>query len=349
MGRIFTEILNRKGVIECCPTKNLDGIMNNPCLPIFIEPNGKIKILPSYEKINVDFFKNIATTSPQNSLNNAELNKLGEQIGNFLYSQEIIGYITLEFITFHDGKKIRYWGLDMKYGITNQICDLQFCYILYIQSSIVKKNRNYFNYLLSDELKEETKVKNSSNTNNNNNDESESHSYFYNSENCASIVDYKKYSYILSDVMAFSFHYISTDLIKEIKLKNFLKEFRYSNLVFDLEKKEGVIFNFCDTLESGIFGICGVLNLDVIEMTNPNLRLWKMIYNAINVFKEYIYSTQKKLMIDNLNKGILEKPRTDLIDLHDIFNKVKAMMKEKEIEKQKEDNRRKIIENAPFV
>ena len=149
--------------------------------------------------------------------------------------------------------------------------------------------------------------------------------------------------------MAFSFHYISTDLIKEIKLKNFLKEFRFSNLVFDLEKKEGVIFNFCDTLESGIFGICGVLNLDVIEMTNPNLRLWKMIYNAINVFKEYIYSTQKKLMIDNLNKGILEKPRTDLIDLHDIFNKVKAMMKEKEIEKQKEDNRRKIIENAPFV
>jgi len=119
--------------------------------------------------------------------------------------------------------------------------------------------------------------------------------------------------------------------------------------VFDLEKKEGVIFNFCDTLESGIFGICGVLNLDVIEMTNPNLRLWKMIYNAINVFKEYVYSTQKKLMIDNLNKGILEKPRTDLIDLHDIFNKVKAMMKEKEIEKQKEDNRRKIIENAPFV
>ena len=344
------KFLKEKGVIECCPTKNLDGIMNNPCLPMFIEPNGKIKILPSYEKINVDFFKNIATTSPQNSLNNAELNKIGEQIGNFLYSQEIIGYVTLELITFHDGKKIRYWGLDMKYGITNQICDLQFSYILYIQSSIIKKNRNYFNYLLSDEIKEESKARISSNISNNNNiDESESHSYFNNTENCASIVDNKKYNYILSDVMAFSFHYIITDLIKEIKLKNFLKEFRYSNLVFDLEKKEGIIFNFCDTLESGIFGICGVLNLDVIEMTNPNLRLWKMIYNVINVFKEYIYSTQKKLMINKLNKGYLEKLRTDVIDLHDIFNKVKNMMKEKEMEKKKEDNKRKIIENAPFV
>ena len=54
---------------------------------------------------------------------------IGEQIGNFLYSQEIIGYVTLEFITFHDGKKVCYWGLDMKYGVTNQICDLQFSYI----------------------------------------------------------------------------------------------------------------------------------------------------------------------------------------------------------------------------
>ena len=344
------KFLKEKGVIECCPTKNLDGIMNNPCLSIFIEPNGKIKILPSYEKINVDFFKNIASTSPQNIINNAELNKIGEQIGNFLYSQEIIGYTTLEFITFHDGKKIRYWGLDMKYGITNQICDLQFSYILYIQSSIIKKNRNYFNYLLSDEIKEESKHKNSISSNNQNiNEESESHSYFYNSENCSSIVDYKKYNYILSDVMAFSFHYISTDLVKQIKLKNFLKEFRYSNLVFDLEKKDGIIFNFCDTLESGIFGICGILNLDVIEMSNPNLRLWKMIYKVIDVLKEYIYSTQKKLVINNLSKGILEQPRNDQIDIHAIFNRVKNVMKEKELEKKKEDNRRKIIENAPFV
>ena len=349
------KFLKEKGVIECCPTKNLDGIMNTPCLPIFIEPNGKIKILPSYEKINVDFFKNIATTSPQNILNNNELNKIGEQIGNFLYSQEIIGYVTLEFITFHDGKNIRYWGVDMKYGVTNQICDLQFCYILYIQSSIIKKNKNYFNYLLSDEVKEEPKMKisnNNSNSNINNNintDESESHSYLYNSENCAYIVDIKKYNYILSDVKTFSFNYIITDLIKEIKLKHFLKEFRYSNLVFDLEKKEGVIFNFCDTLESGIFGICGVLNLDVIEMSNPNFRLWKMISNIINVFKDYVYSTQKKLVINKLSKGLMEKPRTDLVELNDIFTRIKNIMKEKEMEKAKEDKRRKIIENTPFV
>ena len=350
--QFLQKFLAQKGVIECCPTKNLDGIMNNPCLPLFIEPNGKIKILPSFEKINVDYFKNIVTTSPQNSINNAELNKIGEQIGNFLYSQEIIGFVTLEFITFHDGKKICYWGLDMKYGITNPICDLQFSYILYIQSSIIKKNRNYFNYLLADEMKEETRTKNiSSNTSNVNMinyEENESNSYS-NTENCSSIVDYKKYNYILSDVIAFNINYISTDLIKEIKLKDFLKEFRFSKIVFDKETKEGIIFNLCDTLESGIFGICGVLNLDVIEMNSPNLRLWKMIYKVIETMKEYIYKSQKKLMINKLSKGFLEKPRNDQIDFHDIINKVKSMMKEKELEKKKEDNKRKIIENASFL
>ena len=350
--QFLQKFLEQKGVIECCPTKNLDGVMNNPCLPLFIEPNGQIKILPSFEKINVDFFKNIATTSPQYSLNNAELNKIGEQIGNFLYSQEIIGYITLEFITFHDGKKIGYWGLDMKYGVTNQICDLQFSYILYIQSCIIKKNRNYFNYLLADEMKEESKAKNSSSNSSNanmiNNEDNETNSYL-SSENCSCIVDYKKYNYILSDVMTFNINYISTELIKEIKLKDFLKEFRFSKLVFDKETKEGIVFNFCDTLESGIFGICGVLNLDVIEMNSPNLRLWKMINKVIETLKDYVYKSQKKLMINNLNKGFLDKPRNDQIDFHDIINKVKSMLKEKELEKKKEDNKRRIIENTPFL
>ena len=84
-------------------------------------------------------------------------------------------------------------------------------------------------------------------------------------------------------------------------------------------------------------------------MGNPNLRLWRMIYKVIETLKNYIYTTQRKIMINNLNKGYLEKPRNDQIDIHDIFNKVKHMMKEKETEKKKEDNRRKIIENTPFI
>ena len=349
------KFLNEKGVIECCPTKNLDGIMNNPCLPIFIEPNGKIRILPSYEKINVDFFKNVASTSPQTSINNGELNKIGEQMGNFLYSQEIIGYITLEFITFHDGKKMIYWGVDIKYGLTQQICDLQFCYILYVQSTLIKNNNNYFNQFLSEDIKEESedlnkRINNENDNNKNNNDESESKTFSNNiHENCTYLIDNKHYSDIISDTMVFSFHYISTGLITEIKLKDFLKEFRYSNIIFDIEKKEGAIFNLCDGLECGIFGLCGVINLDTLERVYPSLRLWKLINKTILIFKEYIYKTQKKNMIIDLNKGILERNRNDQVDLYAIFNKVKNTLKEKEIEQEKEEKRRRIIANTPYI
>jgi len=341
----ITKFLNEKGIIECCPTKNLDGIMNNPCLPIFIEPNGKIRILPSFEKINVDFFKNIASTSPQTSINNGELNKLGEQMGNFFYSQEIIGYITLEFITFHDGKKMIYWGIDIKYGLTQQICDLQFCYILYIQSSLIKNNKNYFNMFLSDDIKEESEEYNKKDIN----DGNESKTYANNNENCSYIIDNKNYSDIISETMVFSFHYLSTEYIREIKLKDFLKEFRYSNIIFDIEKKEGIIFNLCDGLECGIFGLCGVINLDSLERIYPSLRLWKLINKAILIFKDYIYKTQKKNIVNNMNKAILDKKRNDQIDIYTIFNKVKNTLKEKEIEQEKEEKRRKIIANTPYL
>ena len=340
------KFLEEKGIIECCPTKNLEGIINNPCLPIFIEPNGKIRILPSFEKINVDYFKNIASTSPQITINNGELNKIGEQMGNFLYSQEIIGYITLEFITFHDGKKMIYWGIDMKYGLTQQICDLQFCYILYVQSTLLKNNNNYFNNFLSEDIKEESEEYNKKGSI----EDNESKTYSNNiSENCAYLIDNKNYSDILSDTMVFSFHHISTDLIREIKLKDFLKEFRYSNIIFDIEKKEGVIFNLCDGLECGIFGLCGIINLDSLERVYPSLKLWKLINKSILIFKDYVYKTQKKKMIINLNNEILDKHRNDQIDLHAIFNKVKNMVKEKEIEQEKEEKRRKIIANTPYL
>ena len=346
-NEFITKFLNEKGIIECCPTKNLDGIMNNPCLSIFIEPNGRIRVLPSFEKINVDFFKNIASTSPQTSINNGELNKIGEQMGNFLYSQEIIGYITLEFITFHDGKKMIYWGVDMKYGLTQQICDLQFCYILYVQSSLIKNNKNYFNMFLSDDIKEESDDYNNKKENG---DGNESETYRNNNnENCSYLIDNRNYADIISDTMVFSFHYLSTEFIRDIKLKDFLKEFRYSNVIFDIDKKEGILFNLCDGLECGIFGLCGVINLDCLERNSPSLKLWKLISKAITIFKDYIYKTQKKSMIINMNKEMLDKKRNDQIDIHSIFNKVKATLIEKEIEQEKEESRRRIIANTPYI
>lgn len=177
-------------------------------------------------------------------INNGELNKIGEKIGNFLYSQEIIGYVTLEFITFHDGKQTLYWGIDMKYGLTQIICDLQYCYILYIQSTLIKNNNNYFNMFLFENLKEESEESNTKQNNDNENEESETNTNIINEEFCSCIVDNKNYSDIISDTMVFTFPFISTEYIREVKLKPFLKEFSYSNAIFNMEKKRRNTFQF---------------------------------------------------------------------------------------------------------
>ena len=146
--------------------------------------------------------------------------------------------------------------------------------------------------------------------------------------------------------MVFTFPFISTEYIREVKLKPFLKEFSYSNAIFNMEKKEGILFNLCDGLECGIFGICGIINLDVIERIYPSLKLWKLIHKTIMLFKDYIYKSHKKTVINNLNKGLLDKNRNDQIDLHKIITKVKNVLKEKEIEQEREEKKRKIIANS---
>ena len=89
--------------------------------------------------------------------------------------------------------------------------------------------------------------------------------------------------------------------------------------------------------------------MDNLERIYPSLRLWKLINRAVLVFKEYIYKTQKKNIIINLNKGILDQNRNDQISLHDILKKVKNTLREKEIEQEKEEKRRRIIANTPYL
>lgn len=64
----FKNYLQYRGLIEACPTFNPANIVGSPCLPILIEPNGNIEILPTYDKINLFCFRNIGAISPQRSI-----------------------------------------------------------------------------------------------------------------------------------------------------------------------------------------------------------------------------------------------------------------------------------------
>ena len=93
------------------------------------------------------------------------------------------------------------------------------------------------------------------------------------------------------------------------------KEFRKENLIFDLEKKKGIVFNLSNVLECGSLGICGILNLDDVEITNDYLELWKLISNSL-----YIIGIAVRL--NDFQPLMVEEQRTDLIDIADIFNKI---------------------------
>ena len=72
--RNFKEFLKKfiknKGIIECCPTYLLSNINGSPCISMNIEPDGKLEFLGTYDKLNVNYFRNFINISPQRSLNN---------------------------------------------------------------------------------------------------------------------------------------------------------------------------------------------------------------------------------------------------------------------------------------
>ena len=63
----FKDYLENRGIIEPCPTYNPSSIIGSPCIPIFIEPSGNIEHMPTYDKINLSYFRNIGAISPQMS------------------------------------------------------------------------------------------------------------------------------------------------------------------------------------------------------------------------------------------------------------------------------------------
>ena len=332
--------LSNKGIIEACPTKYLDGIMGHPCIPILIKPNGKIKILPSFEKINSEYFKNIICTSPQNTINEEELEKIAKKLGTFFYLQNVIGYITIECISFHDGKKILYWCTDILYGLTQTICDILYGYFIYNQAK-EKTSQIETNEFWKNKLNEE-----SSQIKDNNNDNINSK----NSGLTTSFVEEKYINKIVTQTKVFSIPYIITEIIKTIKLKHFLRDYKYNNIIFDINKREGIIFNLCDGLECGIFGICGIINNDHYERINLDFKLWKLIDKSLNVLKSSMYKINKKALISTINKQVFGTlDRTDITSIHLIFSKVKKILRDKEIEEKKEEIRMKKISNEQFL
>jgi hypothetical protein len=61
----FAEFCRVGGIIESCPTGAVSSIVSSPAISFFIEPNGNIQSICTYDKLNVESFRNFAAISPQ--------------------------------------------------------------------------------------------------------------------------------------------------------------------------------------------------------------------------------------------------------------------------------------------
>ena len=112
----------------------------------------------------------------------------------------------------------------------------------------------------------------------------------------------------------FTFPFLSHPRISEVHMKDLVKSFKLENLIYDVEKKTGTIFNFSDVLECGNMGLCGILNLEESQ-GNDNFELWKMIHDSLHIVAISVKLNEFQPMLN-------EDKRTDYIDIADIFNKI---------------------------
>ena len=217
----------------------------------------------------------------------SELYMIAEKIGKYLYKQKIMGYVTIELIVFKTNFNYQqntsknadygqdYWAIDLKFGLTDISSSINFCSFLY---------NHYYDKLNLDinlfniNLTKEKLLSN---------------------EKCK----------------IFSFPFLSHPRISEIKMKDLVKSFKLENLIYDVEKKKGTIFNFSDVLECGNLGICGIYNLEDAEMGNVDFELWKMIHDSLHIVAIAVKLNEFQPMLN-------EDKRTDYIDIADIFNKI---------------------------
>jgi hypothetical protein len=141
-------------------------------------------------------------------------------------------------------------------------------------------------------------------------------------------IDYFK----TKEIYLFNLPLISNRLIRDLKLKEFLRAYRFENIVFNVDKKRGILFNFANSLESGVFGIFGVEN-KLLDKRKSEYNLWLLIEKTLSILLELMKHDKNRRNVR------VYDDRNDYVDLQSVFSKIKGITKEKgkeiELEKKK--------------
>lgn len=188
-----------------------------------------------------------------------------QKLGNYLFEQDVIGYVTVELVAFADGKKSLFWAIDLKLGFTDIMSQL------------------YFAEGLNKSL-------------------DSNHSEMMESN---SILD-KKYFY-------FTIPTIISNKISYLRMKELVNVFRSEHLIYDMDKKIGVVFNIPDVIQSGIIGLLGV--------SDGQKEVLQLIEESAEALNSVLTTKNSK---ESKNEFVFDE-----IDAQDLISRLKLFLRHK--------------------
>ncbi|XP_009957333.1 PREDICTED: IQ domain-containing protein H, partial [Leptosomus discolor] len=119
--KFLQTFLSQGGVIEAFP---LSENVTNLTVDMLIEPTGKIKIVSSGDQLHADGpLRSSGTTIPQRSVDPAVLNSLCLKIGETCKSKGVLGYFSVDFVTFIHPQTMerQVWATDLDLCYSDQL------------------------------------------------------------------------------------------------------------------------------------------------------------------------------------------------------------------------------------
>ncbi len=219
-----------------------------------------------------------------------------------------------------------FWAIDLKFGFTDIIANLKFCDALENFSLInfsnelntVSKNNSNNPNLNNYSYREQQNNRNiiniiSPNTNINNYSNSQHSSNPFSKKESSLSINLKQHFMDLQNRYRFILPVIIHPEIANLKMRDLVGMFRNELLVYDIDKRNGIVFNLPDIIQCGMFGICGI--------ARNKEDCYKLFDNTINLVKNII--TRK----DNKNITLSIELRSDLIDTNDLVGRIKYFLK----------------------
>ena len=90
-------------------------------------------------------------------------------------------------------------------------------------------------------------------------------------------------------------------------------------MVYDVEKKNGIVFNLPDIIQCSMMGICGI--------ASNTSECVKILGKTLNLLKNNVFNKENQLKNNQFVKLIKDKNKSDIIDCGELMGRLRYYAK----------------------